>query len=256
MITSLHEPRLETRPIEQVLGIMVRENQSIILVYKKGGMIKSLSQSEISFDYDNDVVVLNTRSIIKFYLMDILKGLKLFCFGSIILSVINMYFVGMFGAGYWLPGLIIWSCLVVFLAYILIGDIQNLLNLRNILLSKNDDELLDNFNYEKNRLLWLSFMVKKKQLLSEQIEMLKQKAGKDSDKLDYPFFKSANYLETLAHSVPFAIETDIFIDSQITKQAIESEIDVLTKYDDLQNIAEQLRKTYLNRVNEKRKERC
>ncbi|WP_349585258.1 hypothetical protein [Leuconostoc citreum] len=252
MIDDLFDPRLETKPTEQVLYVMRCENKPVTLVYRGGQMITTLLHSDISFDADNDVVVLNTRSIVRMYLANILKGYNFLFFSSILVFCLSVTLsLGTFGVLAWLAGLGFWSMLVIIMAFFLVGDIQNLLNLRNLLLSKNDDELMENFDYDKNNLVWLSFMGEAKQLVYEKIGIIERKTGKSSDELGYNFFSSATYLERLANNecyVDSADEPDFLEYSQLTKQAIECEIDDLTKYDEFKSIAEHLERKYLSKI--------
>lgn len=81
MIDFWLDPRLGAQDENKILQVMIRSKLQRILLFEKGSLFNIMSETDMSIDNDNDVVVLNSRSILRSFLMDILLCLKLFSIG-------------------------------------------------------------------------------------------------------------------------------------------------------------------------------
>lgn len=246
LIDFLLDPRLGAQDENKILQIMLSSKLQRILLFEKGSLFKIMSETDMSIDYDNDIVVLNSRSILRSFLMDILLCLKLFSIGFCLclMSMIPLALSSQFRS----LTLVVFVpiLLIIFVAYYFIRNDMNLfMAYRKILLMQDETELLQNFDYQNNYCYWSDYMTTRKQLVAEKFEVMKQLNNGEVDKLAYDYFSQDKFLKRLSGNRTFVNDVDILSDNQLVKQAIKADIENLKRYPELESITEQLSKKYV-----------
>ncbi|MFT8600399.1 MAG: hypothetical protein ABF709_09415 [Leuconostoc pseudomesenteroides] len=246
LIDFLLDPRLGAQDENKILQIMLPSKLQRILLFEKGALFKIMSETDMSIDKDNDVVVLNSRSILRSFLMDILLCLKLFSIGFCLclMSMIPLALSSQFRS----LTLVVFVpiLLIIFVAYYFIRNDMNLfMAYRKILLMQDETELLQNFDYQNNYCYWSDYMTTRKQLVAEKFEVMKQLNNGEVDKLAYDYFSQDKFLKRLSGNRTFVNDVDILSDNQLVKQAIKADIENLKRYPELESITEQLSKKYV-----------
>ncbi|WP_312695105.1 hypothetical protein [Leuconostoc pseudomesenteroides] len=246
LIDFLLDPRLGAQNENKILQIMLPSKLQRILLFEKGALFKIMSETDMSIDNDNDVVVLNSRSILRSFLMDILLCLKLFSIGFCLclMSMISLALSSQFRSITWIVFVPI--LFIIFVAYYFIrNDFNSFMAYRKILLMQDETQLLQNFDYRNNYCYWSDYMTTRKQLVSEKLETLKQANDKDVDELAYDYFSKEKFLSKLSGNRTFVNDVDFLTDNQLVKQAIKADIENIKRYPELQPIAEKLSKKYV-----------
>ncbi|MFT8600377.1 MAG: hypothetical protein ABF709_09290 [Leuconostoc pseudomesenteroides] len=246
LIDFLLDPRLGAQNENKILQIMLPSKLQRILLFEKGALFKIMSETDMSIDKDNDVVVLNSRSILRSFLMDILLCLKLFSIGVCIclMSMISLAVSPQFRSITWVVFVPI--LFIIFVAYYFIrNDINGFMAYRKILLMQDESELLQNFDYQNNNHIWSDYLTTRKQLVSKKLETLKQANDKNVDELAYDYFSQDRFLAKLSGNRTFVNDVDFLSDNQLVKQAIKADIENLKRYPELQSIAEELVTRYV-----------
>lgn len=246
LIDFLLDPRLGAQNENKILQIMLPSKLQRILLFEKGALFKIMSETDMSIDKDNDVVVLNSRSILRSFLMDILLCLKLFSIGFCLclMSMIPLALSSQFRS----LTLVVFVpiLLIIFVAYYFIRNDMNLfMAYRKILLMQDETEFLQNFDYQNNYCYWSDYMTTRKQLVAEKFEVMKQLNNGEVDKLAYDYFSQDKFLKRLSGNRTFVNDVDILSDNQLVKQAIKADIENLKRYPELESITEQLSKKYV-----------
>lgn len=246
LIDFLLDPRFGAQDENKILQIMLPSKLQRLLIFEKGSLFKIMSETDMSIDKDNDVVVLNSRSILRSFLMDILLCLKLFSIGFCfcLMSMISLALSSQFRSITWVVFVPI--LFIIFVAYYFIrNDINLFMEYRKILLMQDETELLQNFDYQNNHRIWSDYMTIRKQLVSEKFEAMKQVNDREVDELAYDYFSQDKFLAKLSGNRTFVNDVDFLSDNQLVKQAIKSDIERLKRYSELQSIVEQLTKKYV-----------
>ncbi|WP_337090334.1 hypothetical protein [Leuconostoc pseudomesenteroides] len=246
LIDFLLDPRLGAQNENKILQIMLPSKLQRILLFEKGSLFKIMSETDMSIDNENDVVVLNSRSILRSFLMDILLCLKLFSIGFCLclMSIISLALSPQFRSITWVVFVPI--LFVIFVAYYFIrNDINGFMAYRKMLLIQDETELLQNFDYQNNYRIWSDYMTIRKQLVVENFEAMKQANDREVDELAHDYFSHDKYLERLSGNRTFVNDVDIMSDNQLVKQAIKADIEKLKRYPELESITEQLSKKYV-----------
>ncbi|MCC8439800.1 MAG: hypothetical protein ABF455_00600 [Liquorilactobacillus satsumensis] len=246
LIDFLLDPRLGAQDENKILQIMLSSKLQRILLFEKGSLFKIMSETDMSIDNENDVVVLNSRSILRSFLMDILLCLKLFSIGFCLclMSIISLALSPQFRSITWVVFVPI--LFVIFVAYYFIrNDINGFMAYRKMLLMQDETELLQNFDYQNNYCYWSDYMTTRKQLVAEKFEVMKQVNDSRVDELVYDYFSQDKFLNRLSGNRAFVNDVDFLADNQLVKQEIKADIESLKHYPELQSIAEQLTKKYV-----------
>lgn len=246
LIDFLLDPRLGAQDENKILRVMLPTKLQRLLLFENGSLFKIMSETDMSIDYDNDIVVLNSRSILRSFLMDILLCLKLFSIGFCLclMSMIPLALSSQFRS----LTLVVFVpiLLIIFVAYYFIRNDMNLfMAYRKILLMQDETELLQNFDYQNNYCYWSDYMTTRKQLVAEKFEVMKQLNNGEVDKLAYDYFSQDKFLKRLSGNRTFVNDVDILSDNQLVKQAIKADIENLKRYPELESITEQLSKKYV-----------
>lgn len=145
LIDFLLDPRLGAQDENKILQVMLQTKLQRLLLFEKGSLFKTMSETDVSIDNDNDVVVLNSRSILRSFLMDILLCLKLFSIGFCLclMSMISLAVSPQFRSITWVVS--VPMLLIIFVAYYFIrNDFNSFMAYRKILLMKDKTEFLHN----------------------------------------------------------------------------------------------------------------